>query len=382
MNTLTINEIPQIDFNNRTELDKKYIQSLALALGVNIDKLSAIVGLDELKAILKNAAFDNFNPKSENYLINLHSHSVFSDGAATIEQILDEAQIRAEKSGRGFLIGITDHDCLSGAVHLVKTIAHNCKKYSNIRVMVGVEPCFRFDNEKVFKKPIPFDAIIYCINPFEKSLIDMFETYTNKNRDYSKLIMHKVNQKWNLGASYEESCKFHCLLKTGGSSGFLKFTRHYVEDLLNKAGIYYSPIEILEIFKPFYANQNGRATLATMRLEDVKIRLKNCFGAIGLAHPALLELSPKLEDGWDFDCCDNFLGDISYDEALKSFIKSCDLKFIELNYIYSDKYFDKYPRLKYLVQAVADVCKDIDVIATGGTDSHGNNFGKILEGRY
>lgn len=367
----------------RTINDEKYIKSLADAIDTPCENLNSIVGLDELKNILKNASFQNFNPNSEEYCINLHTHSQFSDGAASVEEILDEAQSRARNSQKTFLIGITDHDCLDGARYLIKLIASNPEKYDKIKVMAGVEPCFKYENPNIFKMPIPFDAIIYCVNPFEKNTIELFETYTNKNRDYSRLIMHKVNQRWAVNASYEESCNFHCLLKTGGSSGFFKFTRKYVEHLLDKAGIIYSPIEILEIFKPFFANQNGRATLATENINDAVKKLSaGGFSQIGIAHPALLELNPKFEEGWDFESVDNLLDGITYDEALIEFLKSCNLSITETNYIYPEKYYTKYPQLKHLTEIVKTVCDKLQMIQSGGTDSHGNTHGKILLGRY
>ncbi len=368
---------------NRTSDDEKYIKSLADAIGAPVENLNSIVGLDELKSILKEASLENFNPNCNEYCINLHTHSKFSDGTAEVDEILDEAQSRAKNSKKTFLIGITDHDSLDGARYLIKTIASNPEKYDNIRVMAGVEPCFKYENPKIFKMPIPFDAIIYCVNPFEKNTIELFETYTDKNKDYSRLIMHKVNQRWNLNANYEDSCKFHCLLKTGGSSGFFKFTRKYVEHLLDEAGIVYSPVEVLEIFKPFYANQNGRATLATVNINDAVKKLSaGGFGQIGIAHPALLELNPKFEDGWDFESEDNILDGITYEEALVKFLKSCNLSFVETNYVYPEKYYAKYPQLKHLTEVVKTVCDELYVTHSGGTDSHGNTSGKILSGRY
>ena len=119
---------------------------LAKNLDCNPELLRLIVGLDELKEILGTLTQENFNPKSKDYCANIHTHSIYSDGEAYISDILDEAQMRAEKNGKTFLIGINDHDTLEGARALVKYVAEFGEKYDKIRIVVSVEACFKYEN--------------------------------------------------------------------------------------------------------------------------------------------------------------------------------------------------------------------------------------------
>lgn len=372
-----------LEINKKTSNDKIYLETLAKSVNCPLKNLQNIVGLDELKNILKSLTCENFNPKSKDYIADLHTHTNFSDGKATVEDILSEAQMRAEKSGKNFLIGINDHDTLNSAKELVKILAKNYSKYSNVKVVIAVEPCFKYENKNILKCPIPFDCLIYCINPFDSILNEFFNNYTNKNKNYAKIIFQKANNRWKINANWEDAEKYHCLIKTGGSSGFFKFIRHYIEDLLDKSQIFYTPVEIIELFKRFSLNQNFRVTLATPDIKDVKELIKKSqFGEIGIAHPALVELNPKYDRDFDFVSKTNFLKGVSYDLALSEFIKTCGLEFIELNYQYPENLIKCYPEIIHLKDVVDKTCDNLNIYKTGGTDSHGGNFGKILLGRY
>src|SRR5574344_1632770 len=122
-------EIPEI--NLRSHNDKNYLETLASQVNCPINNLKNIVGLDEFKNILKNLTPENFNPKSNDFIADLHTHTTFSDGKATIEDILSEAQLRAEKSGQNFIIGINDHDTLNSAKEIVRIFAKDFQKYKN-----------------------------------------------------------------------------------------------------------------------------------------------------------------------------------------------------------------------------------------------------------
>lgn len=356
------------DINSRSEHDRNYLNALAKEIDCPIENLQSIVGLDELKDILKTLNFDNFNPQSENYIANLHTHTIFSDGAATVEDILNEAQLRAEKCGNNFLVGINDHDTLNSAKETVKLVSKNSEKYKNLRIVIAVEPCFKYENKKLLKCPIPFDCLIYCINPFDKVLNEFFDKYTNKNRDYIKLIFQKANNRWNINANYKDACDYHCLIKTGGSSGFFKFNRHYLESLLDKKNIFYSPVEMVELFKRFSLNQNFRVTLATPDIHDARIAVnKSGYGEIGLAHPALVEFNPKADTIFDFKSDTNLGKNLDYDKVLSEFLKDCNFELVELNYQYPQKLITAYPDITHFIEIINSTCLHMNVIPTGGT---------------
>src|SRR5574344_1639539 len=217
--------------------DTKYIENLAKATKSDPENLSPILGLDEFKEILTKLKPENFDPKSPEYCANFHTHTIYSDGKATPEDILNEAQQRAEKSGKMFYVGINDHDTLNSAREIVKIVAKNPEKYSKIKIEIGVEPCFIYENKSILKEPIPFDCLIYCVNPFDEITTELFEGYTQKNIECAKKVFEQANKKWGINANYKDSCAFHCLLKTGGSSGYFKFSRIYIENLLAQANL-------------------------------------------------------------------------------------------------------------------------------------------------
>lgn len=378
-----LSKIPITGISSRSAKDIAYIKSLSSAIGCPVENLKTIVGIDELKFILKKASAENYSPKNKEYMINMHTHTKWSHGKATVAEILDEAQRRGEQSSNNFLIGITDHDCLDSGREAIQLIAKNPEKYNKIRFVVGIEPCLKYENSMILKEPIAFDAIGYCINPFEKNTRKLFEDPMNANRNYAKLIIGEANKRWGTNATYEKACEFNPLLRTGGSSGFLKFTKEYLENSLKQEGKNYKSNEILELFKPYYANSNGRVTIATTNVKDViKTINESVSGEIGIAHPGILELNPKIGADFDFASSNNLQKGVSYNEALAEFIKTSGLKIAEVNYQYPKNYFDKYPQLEHIVKVINKVCEENKVLASGGTDSHGNTYGQILESRY
>lgn len=379
-----LNAIPMSAVSSRTNKDKKYLKGLAKVIKCDLKNLKAIIGLDEFKGIMRKATASNFDPNSDSYMINTHTHSLWSDGGAEVKDILDEAQQRGYKSGKNFLIGITDHDSSGSAIEAIKLIAEQPHLYKNIRFMVGIEPCLKYHDSSILKMPIPFDAVAYCINPFKKTTKKLFEAPMKTNRNYARACLQKAKEKWGIDVSYEKACDFHPLIKTGGSTGFLKYTKKYVEKTLEQAGINYNKEDVLNIFKTYYANQNGRVTKATT---DVKYAIKliksSRQGEIGIAHPGIIELNPQPEGTTDLDLGTlNLKEGVSYNEAIVKFIKTCGLKIAEVHYQYQPKYFEKYPQFKDIINVIKETCSSLRFLATGGTDSHGSAPGKILSSRY
>ena len=378
-----LDKIPITEISSRSEKDITYIKSLSSATGCPVENLKAVVGIDEFKSILKGLNSENYNPNSSRYMINTHTHTQWSDGKASVEKILDEAQQRGKASGNNFLIGITDHDCIDSGREAIHLISKNPEKYNKIRFVVGIEPCLKYENPKILKEPIPFDAIGYCINPFDKKTRKLFEVPMNANRNYAKIIINEANKRWSINATYDKACEYNPLIRTGGSSGFFKFTKEYLENTLKQEGKNYKSNEVLELFKPYYANSNGRVTIATTNVIDaVKLINESGSGEIGIAHPGIVELNPKIGLNFDFSSNANLQNGISYDKALAGFIETSGLRLAEVNYQYPEKYFEKYPQFEHRLKVINKACEENGVIAAGGTDSHGNISGKILEDRY
>lgn len=379
-----LERIPMTEIASRTPRDVAYLKSLADAIGItSLENLKSIVGLDEFKSIAKKLTAENYNPSSRAYMANNHTHTLFSDGTAEYWKILDEAQSRGEKRNN-FLLAITDHDCLITPREAVKHIAQNPEKYKNVRFILGVEPTLKYTNSKILKMPIPFDSVGYCINPFDKTTIDFFEGATNTNKQYAREIIQKVNERWGVNEKLENAYGFHPLIKTGGSTGFLKYVKKYLEQVLSEQkGKENVSKELTEMFKPYYANQNGRATIATPEVKDaIKALKQSGYGELGLAHPGISEINPELGSSFDFTSDINLQPGVKYNDALAEFIKTNGLKIAEVHYQYPKEQFAKYPQFEEIVNVANKTCEEQGILATGGTDSHGKTHGKILESRY
>lgn len=381
-----LEKIPMTKIASRSPRDILYLKNLAEAIHCPIENLKSIVGLDEFKSILKKLDADNYNPAKKNFIANNHTHTKFSDGKADFTESLDEAQDRG-KNGQNFLLAITDHDVIEAPREAVVHIANNPDKYKNLRFVLGCEPCLKYENSQIFKMPIPFDGMVYCINPFDKVTIELLEGHTNKNKQYAKEIIEKVNKRWKLNESFESACEFHPLIKTGGSTGFFRYTKKYLETVLKDKVKTFAPTDLEELqtyFNPYFANQNGRATIATPDVKDFTAGVKKVFGATGIAHTAQTPLNPIIEKTLDFTSNINLQKGIKYNDALVYFIKA--LKQIgadigEIYYQYPKEKFEKYPQFREIVDVSNNACKKEGMIASGGTDSHGNTPGKILESR-
>lgn len=381
-----LEKIPMTKISSRSPRDILYLKNLAEAIHCPVENLKSIVGLDEFKSILKKLDADNYNPAKKNFIANNHTHTKFSDGKADFTESLDEGQDRG-KGGRNFLLAITDHDVIEAPRQAIVHIANDPDKYKNLRFVLGNEPCLKYENPQLFKMPIPFDGMAYCINPFDKTTIELFEGHTNKNKQYAREIFQKVNKRWGLNEKFEDAYGFHPLIKTGGSTGFFRYTKKYLETVLKDKVKTFVPTDLEELqvyFNPYYANQNGRATIATPDVEVFTAKVKERFGAVGIAHTANTPLNPIIEKTLDFTSNINLQNGIKYNDALVYFIKALkqmDVNIAEIYYQYPKEKFEKYPQFREILDIANTTCKNEGMSASGGTDAHGNTPGKILESR-
>lgn len=177
-----------------------YRTELANAVGTTANRLKSILASGELKEILLKAKPENFSTGNnfENVLngqfrINLHAH-LNSDGTMSVRELLDQSAGYADyretvlHKKDPVVIGITDHDMLEGAKEAVRIIADNPEKYQNIKVMLGIEFNTYDDSRQ-------FEAIGYCINPFDKCLNEFLESRRQINREYlERFLRNEVNE--------------------------------------------------------------------------------------------------------------------------------------------------------------------------------------------
>ena len=161
-----------------------------------LENLRPIVGPEELKEFLK-VNNDNpqiFTPSEENikngiFKANLHMHTIYSDGRATVQQLLDMAQEYAENNlnGASMYMAITDHNTILGTKELVRVLQNNPNKYNNVRVVPGIEIFSAYNNSKIASRPIDIHVLSLAINPYVEFLTEEFKKrnpYDRWNRTY------------------------------------------------------------------------------------------------------------------------------------------------------------------------------------------------------
>ena len=224
--------------------DIDYKKTLAKAL--NIDDLSlldSVVGENEFKLLLarfnernyspgkrqsidKIDNFDLSNLNDRTFCANLHVHTNVSDGVANIEQILNAAKTIADnnaKAGKfGFLLAITDHDAAENAQKALRIITENKKEFKNLKFAAGVEISTvgtEFSNQL---KTLDIHTLLYCINPFEKTLTDFLENKMRLKFELATLTLNRLTQalcgdlkELGLDLTLEEAAKIHPMITKG-----------------------------------------------------------------------------------------------------------------------------------------------------------------------
>jgi len=133
-----VNKVNEPIVENAKEQVSNYISDLAQGLGIYLKKpvkpesLSSVVTQEELLSLLKGLKKENYIATEENikngiFRADLHSHSVFSDGKASVEKIMEEVASYADelykKTGEKFIYALTDHDTAEGVKLALKIIS-------------------------------------------------------------------------------------------------------------------------------------------------------------------------------------------------------------------------------------------------------------------
>lgn len=162
----------------------------------NLENLRPLVGETELINLIKE---NNNNPqiytpslnnrKAGIYRINLHIHTKDSDGARTVKERMDEAQLYAQTHIKdGYLyIALTDHNTVLGAQNIIKVLQENPNEYKNIKIIAGMEISTLYKTQ-YSKNPIAIHVLTLCINPYDEYLN---EAYYKKD----------LSDKWNMSVA-------------------------------------------------------------------------------------------------------------------------------------------------------------------------------------
>lgn len=227
-------------------MDVQYYKTLAHELGLRRKeeyKLMSVVGKQQLSSIIKNAKPEDFNiggnlegVKNLTFRINLHNHTQASDGKMNVEEFLDQAAKYADKiaekypkdSRPPFVVAITDHDVLSGAAEAIRIIAKNPLKYKNLRFVVGSEISVSHINPDDVSKPLDFELMGYCLNPFNKSFSKFLSQVRESRNLQAQEFISKINEKYpDLNLNWEEASLYHPNLAKGTSNGSIWLTKDY-----------------------------------------------------------------------------------------------------------------------------------------------------------
>lgn len=193
--------------------DINYRKGLMLNAGKSPEeyyKLRSIVGSEEIKSIMKDfnaneefysVGVNDINIKNKTIRANLHIHTIASDGALSVEELLDKAAAYANKVAKKeakhapFTIAITDHDTTESAKEAIKIISEDPLKYKNLRVILGAE-ITTYNNiaTDFVNHATNTHVLVYGIDPNEKS----FESFIEKTKQDKSKIAQKIIKEANL----------------------------------------------------------------------------------------------------------------------------------------------------------------------------------------
>lgn len=155
--------------------------------------------------LCKNSKLENYKSSAQNinsgiFNIDLHSHSNYSDGYASVPNLLEQAVSYANKvfakTGKKFTFALTDHDRVGGVREALKIIKSNPEKYKNLNFIPAVELSFSFISNGKIKAG---ELLAYFINPDSKEIKILVE---NLNKNRYEMIDNAINK---LGKGFSRS---------------------------------------------------------------------------------------------------------------------------------------------------------------------------------
>ena len=194
--------------NGLTEINR-YRESLAQGLSeytgkkVNAKSLSCVVDKTEFADIISGLKKENYVCTKENmengiFRADLHSHSNFSDGKGSVEDLLNEAAKYGDslfaKTKQKFVFALTDHDGVEGVKKALSVISENPDKFKNIKFVPGSELSYAISAPKKGNQTETVEILAYCINPFDQKTVSYFDNLYGKRRNTIKESINKLNE--------------------------------------------------------------------------------------------------------------------------------------------------------------------------------------------
>lgn len=199
-------------------------------------------------------------------MVDLHTHSIYSDGALSIEELVNNGVKNGVK-----VMSITDHDTILGIKEYIKKIN------GKIIVVPGVE--FSTDTYFLGKKTkIHMLGYGYRVNDelINKVLSDLYNRHYEDNKAYIEELVPKfsyLSNEYFIGFNY-------------GTSGWL------YKHILNFVNGYLTKEQIGEL-REYLVNNKPKYNKYNERTEDVIELMKKCGGYAVFAHPQKCNLSKE-----------------------------------------------------------------------------------------
>lgn len=258
-------------------------------------------------------------------MIDLHMHSVFSDGSKTPEELVElgaSAGLRA--------MALTDHDTVSGVERFLAAA-----RQKGIQAVSGVEVSAEVDGGTLHMLGYGVD---HRNAEFCEQLRWVREGRTERNRE----IIHKLNR---LGIRITEE-------EVLAAAGEEVIGRPHIAKVLIQKGVVRSKKEAFDRFlargKPAYAERRRLDVVATIKL------IQFAGGLAVIAHPYALKLSPK---------------------DLRDFVRTLrDAGLAGIEVYYSE-------HTPEMTRQYKELAEELGLLMTGGTDYHGDMTPDIALGR-
>ena len=194
---------------------------------------------------------------SERY--DLHTHTTYSDGTFTVEELLKRAKYLGLKG-----IGITDHDTMEG-IFQGKHIANEL----NLEFIPGIEFSCSYEGYEIH-------ILGYFLNENSEKLTSKLIELKKARKERNEKIIKKLN---NLGL------KITMDVIEKEATGTIVSRAHICNVMMNKGFVYSKG----EAFKQ-YLGRNGVAYVEKGSSDPIEIikLIKGCKGISALAHPSLI----------------------------------------------------------------------------------------------
>lgn len=202
--------------------DENYKQILKNELNLDdVTLLHNIVGEEEFERLLKELNNNSYSPEST-FCANLHIHTKYSDGIASVKEILDNAAEFSNKTNQTFLLAITDHDTIEGTKETIRLLVENSEKYKNLKVVFGAEISTTATMFKNQNKTFDVHTLVYCINPFDKNLNAFLDNKRVLKFNLANKVLNTLNSelkdvldRFDIQLTLEEASKIHPMILKG-----------------------------------------------------------------------------------------------------------------------------------------------------------------------